>query len=214
MFRLNILLPALLLLALNTFAQTKSPFFEGEIIYSNTFKSKDPQVTDKRLASMLGSVHNYYIKGGNYKTITNGKFALWQLYINADNKVYNKIAPVDTVFWNNAAEHDDEVLEAKVNKKVIKILGYDCDELILTCRSGVQKYYYSPKLGADAKLFKNHLYGNFYNYVSRANAVPLKMIIEDQNFTIESIATSVTEKKLDPKFFELPPNTRTKKSTY
>jgi hypothetical protein len=214
MSRFKILFSASCLLILSSFVQTTSPFFEGEVVYANTYKSKDPKITDKRLAAMLGSVHNYFIKGGNYKTVTNGNFAMWQLYINADNKIYNKISPVDTVFWNDGAHYDDAVISAKTNKNVTTILGYACDELILTCQSGVQKYYYSPKLKIDAALYKKHAYANFYNYVSRANAIPLKMIIEDDGFVIESIATAVTPKKLDPKLFTLPLNTKTKKSEF
>jgi hypothetical protein len=214
MLRFKILLFAVCLSALNVFSQSVTPVFEGEVVYSNTYKSKDPKISDKKLAAMLGSVHNYFIKGGNYKTVTNGQFAMWQLYINKDNKIYNKISPVDTVYWNDGLEYDDEALSAKVNKNVTTVLGYSCDELILTCRSGVQKYYYNSKLKVDANLFKKHLYGNFYNYISKTNAIPLKMIIEDSGFTIESIATNVTAKKLDNKLFMLPPGTITKKSFY
>ena len=195
-------------------AQTTGPAFEGEVIYSNTFKSKNPKLKDKQLSAMLGSVHNYYIKNGDYKTVTNGMFAQWQLYINKENKIYNKMMSSDTVFWNNAAIHDDELLSSKVNKNAITILGYVCDELVMVFRSGTHRYYYSSKLPVNSKLFVNHKYGNYYNYVSRANAVPLKMIIEDVEFTMESIATKVEAKKFPATFFVLPPNTKTAQSLY
>ncbi len=214
MIRLKIFVIAFFVSLSGIFAQTAVAPFEGEVVYTNTYKSKNPKLEDKRLANMLGKVHNYFIKGGDYKTVTNGMFAQWQLYINKENRIYNKMASSDTVFWNNAAEHDDQVLSAKINKNVTTILGYVCDELILTCGSGVQKFYYSSKLKVDSKLFTKHQYGNYYNYVSRTNAIPLKTIIEDPEFTMESVATEIKPGKLDPKMFQLFPGTKTAKSAY
>ncbi len=212
--KLTLFVFALLFCGANAFAQTANPTFEGEITYANVYKSKNPKLKEKQLAAMLGSVHNYYIKNGDYKTVTNGMFAQWQLYINKDNKLYNKMASSDTVFWNDAAIHDDEVVSSKVNKNVITILGYPCDELVLNCRSGVHKYYFNSKLRVDAKLFIKNKYGNYYNYISRTNAVPLKMIIEDAEFIIESVATKVEPKKFPAGFFLLPAHTKTARSLY
>jgi len=212
--RFRLFVFAILLSGAGTFAQTANPAFEGEIVYSNVYKSKNPKLKEKQLAAMLGSVHNYYIKNGDYKTVTNGMFAQWQLYINKDNKLYNKMASSDTVFWNDAAMHDDEVLSSRVTKKAVTILGYVCDELVLNCRSGVHKYYFNSKLGVDAKLFVRNKYGNYYNYISKTNAVPLKMIIEDIDFVIESTATKVEAKKFPANFFLLPQGTKTARSVY
>ncbi len=195
-------------------AQTVTPSFEGEIVYANTYKSKNPKLKEQQLAAMLGSTHNYFIKGGDYKTVTNGMFAQWQLYINKENRIYNKMASSDTVFWANAAEHDDEVLSMKLTPNAVTILGYKCDELILNCRSGVQKYYFNAKLRVDSKLFSKHLFANYYAFVSRSNAVPLKMILEDAEFTIESVAKEIKPKKMDVNFFRLPTGTKTAKSVY
>jgi len=195
-------------------AQTASPTFEGEIVYSNTYKSKNPKLKDQQLASMLGPTHYYYIKDGNYKTLTNGMFAQWQLYRNKENRIYNKMTHTDTVFWLNAAEHDDAVLSIKFTPGVTVILGYKCDELILTCRSGVQKYYFNSTLKVNAKLFAQHAFANYSMYISRANAVPLKTIIEDVEFTMESVATEIKPKKLETSFFDLPPGTKITKSVY
>ncbi|MBL7932544.1 MAG: hypothetical protein JNL60_11615 [Bacteroidia bacterium] len=203
------------LLALNLKAQTAPSYFEGQVVYNNTYKSKDPKITDKRFAAMFGSTHNYFVdKNGNYRTETNGMFAQWQMYLSADNKIYNKMTYTDTVFWNSGLDYDDQVLNVSVKKHALKILGYDCDELVLTCRSGVQKYYYSSKLAIDPEKYKNHLFANYYNYVSRAKALPLKMIIEDQGFIMESTVTSVTYKPLAKDFFKLAPGTKLLKSQY
>jgi len=201
---------SLSLISFALFAQS----FEGKIIYQNNFKSKTPNVSDEQFSSMLGSVQNYYMKGGDYKSESNGKFVLWQLYLNKDNKLYNKVANSEAILWNDGAINPDEVISSELHKGVIEILGYKCDELVLICKSGIQKYYFSSKLPVDSKLYSNHKFGNWYAYLSKANAIPLKMTIDNEQFTMESVATDVKVMKLDASLFILPANVRVVKSPY
>ena len=191
-----------------------SQIFEGEIIYTNSFKSKNPQLTDLQWTTMLGSTQEFYIKGGDYKSTTNGTLVQWQLYSNKDNKLYNKMSNSETVFWNDGSIQGDEVLKVEVNKSTTEILGYKCDEVILTCKSGVQKFYFNSKLAVDTKLYINHKFGNWFDYLSKSDALPLKSIIETAQFTMESVATYVKPMKLDVKLFELPAGIKTEKSPY
>lgn len=188
--------------------------FEGKIFYTNTYKSNNPKMTDQQWTSMMGSTQEYLIKGGDYKSIANGTLVQWQLYINKDNKLYNKMSNSETAFWNDASVQGDEILKTEVNKGATEILGYKCDEVILTCKSGVQKYYFNSKLSVDTKLFANHKFGNWFDYLSKSNSLPLKSVIETAQFTIESIATEVKPMKLDTKTFELPAGIKTEKSLY
>jgi hypothetical protein len=200
----------LLLISFSSFSQN----FEGEIVYSNTYTSKTPQLRDEQWSLMLGNTQNYLIKGGDYKSITNGKLMQWQLYINKDNKLYNKMANSETVYWNDGSVQGDEIINAEINKNVAEILGYKCDEIILTCKSGIQKYYYNSKLAVDTKLFVNHKFGNWYDYLSKSNALPLKMILENTQFKTISIATEIKPMKLEINTFELPAGVITEKSKY
>jgi hypothetical protein len=124
------------------------------------------------------------------------------------------MANSETLLWNDGAANSDEVIKAEVNKSVTEILGYKCDEIVLTCKSGIQKYYFNEKLSVDPKLFVNHKFGNWYEFVSRSNSLPLKSIIDNKQCTIESIATEVMEMTLDRSIFELPANIKTMKSPY
>lgn len=206
----NLALLCLFLSTLTALGQT----FEGEIIYSNSYKSKNTKIPDQQWTTMLGSTQEYFIKDGEYKSISNGTFVLRQQYSNKDNKLYTKMANTETLFWNDASIQGDEILKVEVNKKVTEILGYKCDEVILTCKSGVQKYYFNSKLSVDPKLFSNHKFGNWFDYLSISNSLPLKLIIETAQFTMESIATEVKPTKLDNKIFELPAGVKTEKSPY
>ncbi|MCS3794744.1 hypothetical protein [Niastella sp. OAS944] len=183
-----------------SFAQT----FEGKITYKNKYKSKMPNVTDAQLTSMMGGKYEYYIKNGNYKSTTNGLMLQWQLYVNKENKLYNKMASTETLTWYDGAVNKDSILKLELNEGVTEILGYKCDELIFTCVSGVQKYYFSKKIAVDPKLFANHKFMNWYEYISRSNALPLKAIVDNAQFTWESIASDVQEVKLEESFFALP----------
>jgi hypothetical protein len=194
----------------NLFGQT----FEGKIIYSNSYKSKNPQMTDQQWTTMMGSAQEYFIKAGSYKSIMNGTMLHWQLYNNKDNKLYSKMANSETALWNDGNINTDDVLKVEINKNVNNVLGYNCDEVILTCKSGIQKYYFNAILAADTKLYANHKFGNWYDYLSKANALPLKSIIETAYFTMESIATELKPMKLDSKLFDLPEGVKTAKSPF
>jgi hypothetical protein len=198
------------LFAITSFGQA----FEGKIVYKNTYKSKMPNVTDEQFTTMMGSTQEYFIKNGDYKSVANGNFFQWQLYVNKDNKLYSKMANSETLLWSDGAINSDEILKAEVNKGVTEILGYKCDELILTCKSGIQKYYFNTKLLVDTKLFENHKFGNWYEFLSKSNSLPLKSIVDNEQFTLESLATDVKEIKLDKKVFELPADAKTMKSPY
>jgi len=200
----------LLFIISNSLAQN----FEGKIVYKNSFKSKMPNITDQQFDFMMGTSMNYFIKDGNYKSETNGTFLQWQLYINKDNKVYTKAQNSEAVYWKDGSENVDEVTKAEINKEVATILGYVCDELILTCKSGTQKYYFNSKIKADSKLFENHKFGNWSEVLSRSKALPLKIIVENTQFIIESIAIEISPMRLLDVQFELPANSKIEKSPY
>ncbi len=201
-------------LTILTVATVSGQTFEGKITYKNSFESKLPNMKDEQFNSMMGTKMDYYIKGGDYKSVTNGTFSQWQLYIGKDNKLYNKMSNSETILWNDGSLNADSIIKVQLNKGVTEILGYKCDELILTCKSGTQKYYFNSKLAVDTKLYTNHKYGNWYDYLKKANSLPLKMIINNQQFTMESVATEVKPMKLDDNEFKLPENTKTEKSPY
>jgi hypothetical protein len=193
-----------ILLAFGLFAQS----FEGKVIYHNSYKSKSPNLTDAQLTSMLGDTQNWYIKNGAYKSDINGSYIQSQIYLNAENKLYSKISSSEALLLIDAALGEDEINDIQVNKGIVDILGYKCDELIWTTKAGVQKYYFSSKLPIDSQYFKNHKFANWYQYLEKAHAVPLKMSVQTPDLSIESIATEVTAMKLDDAMFKLPANTK------
>ena len=196
--------------AITTAAQN----FEGIITYRNSYKSKLPKLSDEQFTTMMGSKQEFYIKEGNYKSILNGTFEQWQLYSGKENKLYTKLSNSDTISWKDGSQNDDSVFEVQHHKSVVEILGYSCDELIFTCKSGIQKYYFNTALRVNASLYSNLKYGNWYDFIKRSNALPLKIILESNQFVMESVATEIKPLKVDDKEFELPKNAKTKKRLY
>ena len=128
--------------------------FEGKIIYSNTCISNFPQITSESLSSLTGSKQEFIIKEGNYKSITNGTFFDWQLYINKSGKFYTKVTSSETTYCiDDKKQHkEDEVISLKLNKNVTKILDYDCDELIVEYNRKVEKYYFNSGIIINTKV--------------------------------------------------------------
>jgi len=188
--------------------------FEGKVTYETAYKSKIPNVTDALYTEMMGKSQEYNLKNGNYRTTSNGTFLQWQLYLNKDNKLYTKFSNSASVLWNDGAVNPDSVLKTEFNKEIIDILGYKCDELILTCRSGIQKYYFNSKLKIDPKLFENHKFGNWYQYLSHSQAVPLKMILDNVQFSVVIVATAIQPQKIDDQLFLLPADAKLEKSPF
>lgn len=187
--------------------------FEGKIAYTNSYKSKKWAMSDEKLNTLMGTKQEFYVKGGDYKSITNGTFQ-WTHYINKENKIYVKILDNETIYWNDALKQDDKILKIEVNKNVIEILGYTCDEVIITTDSGTLKYYFNSVAAVDSKLFVNHKFGDWFDYLNVANAWPLKIVIDNDKFSLVSIATEIKEMKLDSKAFLLPANCITKKNPF
>lgn len=198
----------ILFISISTFAQK----FEGVVTYSNTYKTKTPTVTDEQLTEMMGDKHEYSTKNGNYKTESNGTLLLWQLYINKDNKLYTKLSTSDTATWTDAGINNDIVISSVINKDVTEVMGYRCNELVLTCKSGIQKYYFnSSTMMMSAQNYLNHKFGNWLDYLMISNALPLKYIIENNQFILESTAVQIFPQKLDEEIFLLPAGVKTEK---
>jgi hypothetical protein len=66
----------------------------------------------------------------------------------------------------------------------------------------------------DPALFRNLKFGHWSEAIAQMNSLPLKMIIDNAQFTLESVAVSVAEQKLDEAIFTLPPDAKVQKSPF
>lgn len=199
---MKIFLSLFLFISITSAAFTQS--FEGKIVYTMNLQSKIPGVTDEQLSAMMGKTQQYFIKGGEYFSTADGTFFQWQRYISKDNKYYLKYANSENAYWYDGAINRNPDTLISQSKAVLKVLDHMCDELIFKTKDGIHKYYFSSKVPLDSKLFKAHQYGNFYNFLQYANAIPLKEIVIGKEFDMELVATEVSPQILDPKLFIMP----------
>lgn len=93
------------------------------------------------------------------------------------------------------------------------MLGYQCDEIAFALWSGGSQFYtFAPKLAVDVKLYGQHKFGLWLDYLTESKALPLKTKIETTQFVMEAMATEVIPMKLEDSFFALPANAPVKKN--
>ncbi len=199
---INYLLLSLLFLGASgkTYAQKA---FEGEIIYQNSFQSKNRTISSEQMRVLIGDEQMYFIKSGNYKSLTNGASITIQLYIGETNRLYNKTSRSDTLYWFDANVHSDAIVRYELIKNKEKILGEDCDALILKTQGGQTTYFYTSKYPVDFAKYQMHNYRNWNYYLAKAKSLPLKIVIDNEQFKMESIALKIEAKQLPDEFFAL-----------
>ena len=188
--------------------------FEGQITYENSYTSKVPNITSEQFNVMMGTTQKYYIKGGKYKSITNGSFSKMQIYVPSENRLYNKLATSDTLIWSDVNINSDEAVDHEVKKDRAEILGYKCYTLMVRTKTGKAIYYFNKKIAVDPNLYKIHKYGNWDLILSLTKSLPLKIEMETQQFTFVSTAVEIKDMELEDSFFDLPEEVPIKRSSY
>lgn len=188
--------------------------FEGKVTYQVKFESKIPNVPSEQFAAMMGSVQDYFYRSGDYRIQGNGTLFQWQLFVRKDNRLYSKLSSTTAVYYDDITMNKEELVRVDVKKNAVTVMGYACDEIVITTKTGVQRYYYHSRFNIDPEKFRNYKFNNWNEYVSRARAIPLKMIIETPQFNFESVATDIKETKLDASLFQLPANITVEKSPF
>lgn len=189
-----------LLFYLTSFSQN----FEGEIVYKTICKSNKPDWKIEYCQMITDSIENFHYKNGNYKySVPENK--TWTIYKQSEKKLYRKTKK-GKIFWSDVNSSNDSISKITLNKNVLKVLDYDCDELIIESLGAVRKYYYCSKFPIDPELCRNNKYVNLYNITLITKAIPLKtiFIIEDQGLILESTALKINKVKLDDAIFLIP----------
>lgn len=183
----------------------QAQYFEGKVIYRNVVTSKTPGLSDSALTAIVGNEETYYIKGGFYESLTNGAGFSMQLYDHRNNRMYFKKSDVDTVYWLDAGKSTEQPLSYETREDAETVLGKRCDALVVQTETGTTVFYYSRRYPIDAVMFQKHLYGGWAFYVSKAGCLPLKTVIDNEKFHLESTATEVLPLELKAGFFDISP---------
>lgn len=184
---------------------TRAQYFEGKVIYRNILTSKVTGLSDSALGAMIGTEETYYIKGGFYKSITNGAGFSMQQYDHRTNRLYFKKPEVDTLYWMDAGKSGDKPISYETREDAETLLGRRCDALVVQTANGTTVFYYSQRYKVDAAMFMKHEYGGWAFYVGKTGCLPLKTVIDNDKFHLESTATEVLALELKDGFFDLSP---------
>ena len=183
----------------------RAQYFEGKVIYRNVVTSKTPGLSDSALGAMVGDEETYYLKGGFYESMTNGTGFSMQLYDHRSNRMYFKKPDVDTLYWLDAGKSSETPISYETREDAETVLGKRCDALVVQTETGTTVFYYSRRYKIDAAMFQKHTYGGWAFYVSKAGCLPLKTVIDNDKFHLETTATEVLELDLKPGFFDISP---------
>jgi hypothetical protein len=194
----------LILMFLASVLSLQAQTFEGKITYSVAYESKVPNVSNDQLGMFMGATQEYYIKEGAYKTLSNGQYFQMQLYVNVENRLYNKMAPSDTLYWIDGAFVDAPIKGSKLLEEKVEVMGLKCSILEVTTTTGKTTYYFSEKYEMSPEFYKDHNFGGWNYFVQKTEALPLKIVTEGAEYNTVSIATSVEAMKLNDTFFLLP----------
>ena len=177
--------------------------FQGKVVYDNRFTSKVSNVTDEQMRTIIGARLEYFIREGCYKSLLNGRSLVMQLYNYKDNRLYNQKYGSDTLYWFDASKDTDELQRIETRQNAAVILGKKCDAIIFYTKAGVITTYYSSDYKLDVKAYSNHQFNNWNVYAEKTGALPLKTVIENNQFKMESTAVEITPLELDPGFFSI-----------
>jgi hypothetical protein len=200
----------LILIIITSYANAQT--FEGEIVYKNQFTSKMKNFTDEQLGIMIGTKQEYLIQGGNYKSFLNGQSITMQFYDYKTNRLYNRKPKSDTLYWFDASINTDQVISYEIKKGAEKILGNLCDAIIMKTKTGTTTIYYTSRYSVDSKIYENHHYSNWAFYVATTQSLPLKTVVETNQFKMVSTAVEIKAIKLGLDYFNIDPKTPIKKS--
>ncbi len=181
----------------------QSQDFEGMIVYSVNYESKSSEVTSDQLNSLMGTKQWYAVKGGNYKSVFNGNFIKLQIYRSDENRNYSLTAKSDILYYEDYSENKDKALSFEMKKNKDTIMGVPCDLIIVKAEKSKTSYYFNSSYKVNPELFKGHNYGNWYYMVSKTKALPLKTVMETEQFIMTSIATEVKPMQLNDNVFEI-----------
>jgi hypothetical protein len=117
----------------------------------------------------------------------------------------------DTLFWLDAAVNDDAVVSSEIKEHAGTVLGNPCSVLIIKTKTGTFEFYYSNKYKLDAAKFGKHQYGNWAFFCSKSGAVPLKSVVDNKEFRMESTAVSIKPSALGDAVFAIDAKTPVKK---
>jgi len=193
-------------LSLYQHKNSETNYFEGWIKYKNDIVLKNRNIDSLKLKEFVGDGSTLYFKEGNYLHTYEGGPMMKDLYKKEDNKAYFKLNNSDTTFWVDCKKPGDEILKISFTPKKEKILGIDCDELVIYYKDKISTDYYNDdKFGINPDWFKNFIMDGQDQIDQKEKAICLKHKTEYSGFIIIETAISYSKEKIKEEIFKISP---------
>jgi len=205
--------PFLLALAIpgiSSFAQQK--YFEGNIVYKVSMRSKMEKISDKDVHKMLaeGDQVTVAIKNGNYRRTSeySDNFLIYK-----DQRSYVKFKSIDTLYYLDYASDPVEVTGITKADSVFTINHYRCKVITLPTKYATYRYYYTDSL-RNNPIYDTGMVYSIYGPYSRATggAVYLWSRSELAFASQTDSCIRIEQKSIDDHVFDLPALPRKKLS--
>jgi hypothetical protein len=199
--------------------------FEGTVVYKTDFKFQISKkmaqmgLTEemmkekmKKDGSWTDSVKTSY-KQGDYITYTNFNPKSWSVYKQKDNKLYSFESGEASDLCTVTDVSIDLEFQMTGNKPTVvkldtiaEINGMKCEAVRVKWKTGTYDYYYNSSfLKVDSKLYANHIYDGWVDFLKISNALPVKIVKSTKGMsTVTYTLTRHSEEKIDPKLFVIP----------
>lgn len=186
--------------------ETKTDYFEGKVNYKHEVIIKNMNLDSSLIKKIIGEGSTLFFKDGNYMHDYNGGLFRRDLYRREDNKIYFWKYDSDTCYWIDCGKAGEEIVELLFTPNKEKILGIQCDELVIHYKDKiVSDYFNSDSLTINPDWFKNYKLDGQHIIDEKEKAICLKNKIEYPEFIFFQTAVSFSREKIDGRIFELPP---------
>jgi hypothetical protein len=199
--------------------------FEGTLVYKTDFKFQISKkmaqmgLTEEMMkekmkqdGSLTDSVKTIY-KQGDYISYTNFNPQSWSVYKQKDNKLYSFQSGEDSDICTVTDVAIDLEFQMTGNKQTVakldtiaEINGMKCEAVRVKWKTGTYDYYYNSSfLKVDSKLYVNHIYDGWADFLKISNSLPIKIVKSTKGLaTVTYTLTRHAEEKVDPKLFVIP----------
>jgi len=199
--------------------------YEGTLVYKTDFQFQISEkmakmgITEEMMeekmkqdGSWTDSIKTSY-KQGDYITYTNFSPQSWSVYKQLTNKLYSfqdgeasDICTVTDVSIDLEFQMTGNKPTVQKLDTIVDIDGRRCEIVRVQWKTGTYDYYYdSSFLKVDSKLFENHIYDGWADFLKISNSLPVKIVKSVKSLaTVSLTLIRHTEETTDRKLFEIP----------
>ncbi|MBK7762076.1 MAG: hypothetical protein IPI46_01730 [Bacteroidetes bacterium] len=194
-----------ILLCLPFLSNAEGKYFEGQILYKNSFVPSSSKYNANQLLKRFGNEATLYFKEGNYLEMYDSGLMREQRYDKTENRIYYSKDDSDTLHWFSASRQAQRILRSEIHPKKEVILGIECDELVnYYVDKTISLYYNSDTLQLNPEWFVNFNFANKNTNTEKMKSLYLKYKIEATDYTTIVTAVSIRPRPVDDNLFAVP----------